>query len=95
MTIADFAAFYVHYVEPTFRFVALAVVIIIVLHIFNMFRDSKNQNQFVEKAFSLMINGAISAVVGTSKGLLWFAKTMLKITTVLFATVRDFFVSKI
>jgi hypothetical protein len=27
--------------------------------------------------------------------LLWFVKTVLKIITVLFATVRDFFVSKI
>jgi lysylphosphatidylglycerol synthetase-like protein (DUF2156 family) len=95
MSVAEFAALYVHYIEPTLRVLFFLAIIVAVLYFFNMLKDSKKKSELIGTIFNFMVKAVVGGVVGFGKGLLWFVKTMLKIITILFATVRDFFVSKI
>lgn len=95
MAIQELAALYVNYVEPALRVLFFLVVVIVVLHIFHIVKGGKPGEGFASKSFGFMINGLVTMIKSVASGAWWSLKSMLKVITILFATVRDFFVSKI
>ena len=95
MTIEQFAQLYVYYVEPFLKVIVICAVVVTLLQVVNVVAGGDKKFVLVDKAFNLMIGSFVTMAVFSGKSAVWFAKTLLRILTVLFDTVRDFFTSKI
>lgn len=95
MDISHIAYIYVTYLEPLLKILFFAVVLIVVLHLFNSMRDGKKHSDIISFAF----NGMLSLIKGVFlyAGLIlaWMGKMLLKTIKLIFASVRDFFTSDI
>lgn len=95
MSINDLARLYVDFLEPTLRFLGIAIFLILVLAMLNILRDGKKKGELLNSAFSFIIKMVTKSITFLGHALLWMAKATLKIITVIYASFRDFFISKI
>ncbi|MBI1308545.1 MAG: hypothetical protein GC129_01625 [Proteobacteria bacterium] len=95
MDINQLAEIYVDYLEPSLRVLGFLIVVIFLLYMLGLVRDSKKKGDLVNSAFSFIINIITKFVSFIGHALLWLAKAVLKIVTVIFASIRDFFTSEL
>lgn len=95
MTIQYLAEFYVNFIEPALKAAVFIVIVVVLLYIINLIRDSKKKTDLVNSLFSLIVKLITGAVVWVGGVAVWLVKMLLKTITVIFAAVRDFFSSKI
>lgn len=89
------AEIYVNFVEPAAKVLLVVFAIAFVLYVFNLLRGGDKKNDLV----TAVVNGTVKLVVKTvqliGKAILHSLKMLLKTTSLIFATLRDFFTSKI
>lgn len=95
MNIESFAVFYVNYLEPMLHFLGFLIIGVIILALLNIVRDGKKKGELVNSALSFIIKILTGSVTMLGRFLLWLTKASLKIITVIYASFRDFFTSKI
>ncbi len=95
MTIAEFAEIYVNYIEPIGKAVILFFVFITVAYFLVVAKDAKKKQDFITGIFSVMWQGVAAICTYTGLSIWWVVRMLMRIITVIFATVRDFFTSKI
>jgi hypothetical protein len=95
MNIADLAVFYVDVIEPVLKFCAFLVIAIFLLYLLNMLRDAKKKTDLINGAFNFIIKLATKTVSVSGRIVVWTVKVLLNIIRVIFASIRDFFTSKI
>lgn len=95
MSIDVLAQLYVNTLEPILKFAGLAIVIIILLSMLNILRGGGKNGELVNSAFNFIIKIITKSITWLGYALLWLAKALLKIAHVIFASIRDFFTSKI
>lgn len=95
MDISRAAYAYVTYIEPSLKVLAFAAIVVVVLYIFNSLKDTKKNTDLINKTFNLMVKGFVGIFKYTGLFIVWLGKLLLKITKVIFASIRDFFTSKI
>jgi hypothetical protein len=93
--ISALAKIYVDVIEPSFKFIALLFIIMLLFQFIGLMTDSKKKSEMVGSAFSFIIKIIKGALVYTGHAIWWLTKVSLKIMTVIFASIRDFFTSKI
>lgn len=95
MGIEKLAEFYVYFIEPGIKAFIFLFVVIMLLYVINLARDQKKKADLVTSLFNMMIKLVKGGVVGVGKLVVFLLKASLKIITIIFASVRDFFTSKI
>jgi hypothetical protein len=95
MDVERLAFIYVHILEPALKVLAFLVLVVTVLYIFNAIGDSKKKTDFVNSMFNLLMKSVVVLFTGLGRLGLILGRLLLRVFTLLVATVRDFFTSKI
>jgi hypothetical protein len=95
MDISRAAYAYVTYIEPALKVAGFAAIVISVLYIFNSLKDGKKNAEFINTAFNFMVKAIVGLFKYSGLAVVWLGKLLLKIIKVIFASIRDFFTSKI
>ena len=95
MDVETIASLYVNVIEPVGRVLVFALIAIFILWLFSIIQDSGKKKDVLNSLVSGVGKLIVGVFVYTGAALLWFGKFLLRAVTVIFATVRDFFTSKI
>jgi hypothetical protein len=95
MTVDQIAELYVHVIEPLLKVLAVFVVVITLLYLFNAMGDSKKKADLVNNTFNFLIKTTIFIFTGLGRVALLLGRLLLRIINLLIATISDFFTSKI
>jgi len=95
MTIERAAEIYVNIVDPALRIGLFVVIAVFLLYFLNLLRDGSKKTDMVNGLFNLIIKTITKTVTLTGKVLLFILSTLRKTITVIFASLRDFFISEI
>jgi hypothetical protein len=95
MTLQDFAALYVNYLEPFAKIAFFVIIAIVVMWFIIMVRDDDKRTGLITNSFDFLWKSVVATVTYGALGIWWGIKMLMRIVTVIFATVRDFFTSKI
>ena len=93
--IATLAAFYVNYLEPGLILLSLLFVGLMLYQIIMLIIDGKRKSEFANILFKMMISAIKGVVVGLGKITLWLVKTLYIYIKLIFASITDFFSSRI
>ena len=89
------AEIYVHFLEPALKVLAVIIAVALVLYLFNLLRGGDSKGGIA----SYVVNATFKTIAKSIKligvGIAKSAKMLLKITSLILATLRDFFTSKI
>lgn len=95
MTIAQLAEFYVNVLEPLGRFLFFIIIAVFLLYLLNLVRGTSGESNLSNNVVNLIFKSFVKTMNYTGKLVLWIFKLLLKTITVIFASIRDFFTSKI
>lgn len=95
MSISSLAQLYVNIIEPLIHFVGFLILGVLLLATLNILRDGKKKGELLNSALSFIIKMMTKSVTLFGHALLWLAKASFKIITVIYASFRDFFTSKL
>lgn len=93
--ITTLAAFYVDYLEPGLILLSLLFVGLVLYQIIMLIIDGKRKGEFANALFGFMISAIKAVVVGLGKTTLWLVKTLYIYIKLIFASITDFFSSRI
>jgi hypothetical protein len=95
MTVDQIAELYVHVIEPLLKVLAVFVVVVILLHMFNALGDSKKKADLINSTFNFLLKATLFVFTGLGRVALFLGRLLLRIINLLIATISDFFTSKI
>lgn len=95
MTMAHLADFYVNFIEPFGKLLFFIVIAAFLLFLLNLVRGTSKEANLTNGVVNLVVKILKGTVSYTGRFLVWSSKVLLKTTVVIFASIRDFFTSKI
>jgi hypothetical protein len=95
MTVDQIAELYVHVIEPLLKVLAIFIVVVTLLYMFNAMSDSKKKADFVNNTFNFLIKATVFLFTSLGRVALFLGRLLLRIINLLIATISDFFTSKI
>jgi hypothetical protein len=95
MTMAHLADFYVNIIEPFGKLLFFIIIAVFLLFLLNLIRGTSKDANFTNSVVNLIVKILKGTVTYTGRFLVWLSKVLLKTTIVIFASIRDFFISKI
>lgn len=95
MTMAHLAEFYVNIIEPFGKLLFFIIIVVVVLFLFNLIRGTSKDANLTNGVVNMLVRFLKGTVTYTGRFVVWLGKVLLKTTIVIFASIRDFFTSKI
>lgn len=95
MSVEAIAYFYVTYIEPGLKVFALFMLLMSIIYVLAFIKDPKRQLEIATQFFQFVNNLAIKTMVVTFHVLVWLFKFIWRAFHIVFATLRDFFMSRI
>lgn len=93
--IEDIARVYVNYAEPAAKVFALFMAVMAVIYCWNFIKDPAKQLDMASQFFHWIIGLIVAVVMGIGVGLYETFRFIWRVLHVIFATLRDFFMSRI
>ena len=93
--IATLAALYVNYLEPALILLSLLFIGLVLYQIIMLIVDGKRKSEFANALFKFMLSVLKGLVLGVGKATLWLIKTLYIYIKLIFASITDFFSSRI
>jgi hypothetical protein len=91
----NIAHIYVNYVEPGAKIFVLFMAVMAVLYFWNFVKDPKKQLDMASQFFHWMIGMMTAIVMGIGVAIYETCRFLWRVLHVIFATLRDFFISRI
>lgn len=95
MTIAHLADFYVNVIEPLGKLLFFIIIAVFLLFLLNLARGTSKDANLTNGIVNMIVSIFKKTVTYSGKLVMWMLKMLLKTITVIFASIRDFFTSKI
>lgn len=95
MTIADFANLYVTVIEPTLRILAFAFFVIFIVWLFMLLKSGEKKGDMINAIVMGTWKGIVAVLMFFGAALAWVFKFCVRIVTIVFASIRDFFTSEV
>lgn len=95
MTIEQAAQIYVDYVDPALRVLLFFVIAVFLLYMLSVIRDGKKKTDVINATFNFIIKFITKTISFMGKLLLFIITLLRKTITVIYASIRDFFFSRI
>lgn len=93
--IATLAALYVNYLEPALILLSLLFIGLVLYQIIMLIVDGKRKSELANTLFKFMLSALKGLVFGAGKATLWLIKTLYIYIKLIFASITDFFSSRI
>ncbi len=95
MTVADFANLYVSVIEPTLRILAFFFFVIFIIWVFMLLKSGEKKGDMINAIMMGTWKGIAAVTLFFGAALAWIFKFFMRVVTVVFASIRDFFTSEV
>ena len=93
--IEQFAALYVHVIEPLFQSLGVILAILTVLWVLVLINDAQKGKDLIHKLFEMIWKSIFGTFVFLFLSIKWVWRTTVSIFVVSFSAVRDFLTGKV
>ena len=95
MNIEELASLYVTSIEPTLKVVGFIFVAMIALWLFSLMRSGDKKSELLDSIMKGIWAGTVALFTYIGMGLWWVVTFIIRIITIIFASIRDFFTSQV
>lgn len=95
MSIELFADLYVTYIEPALKIFAAFMLVMAVIYVLQFIKDPKRQIDIATQFFQFINRAIVAVFLGVFHGVTWICKFIWRTLSIIFGTLRDFFISRI